>query len=310
MAAIAQPGVETRWYRMCGLTLASCLDVPGAAEVDPPGEAADAVVRFGCVPEHLSDATWRGPTWEAGPGRVLLRVPGGARFLIQDGREIWLDPADRRDPRELAIFLTGSVLGALLHQRGCFVLHASAVAVDGRAVAFCGPSGSGKSVLVAALSAAGYPLVTDEVCCVRADGDDATVSPDGRQLRLWADTVAGLALEERKGAIVRAGIEKYWVDPRARSAGGLLPLRAVYFLHPAQLPNATRIETAKFLDAVAMLRANAYRRRLIKALGREQAWLNACVSIARRAEACHLTRELKFDALPGCVRMLEEHWKR
>ncbi len=42
------------------------------------------------------------------------------------------------------------------------LLHASAVAVDGRCVAFCGARGSGKSTLAAALVAAGADFVTDD----------------------------------------------------------------------------------------------------------------------------------------------------
>ncbi|NBC85561.1 MAG: hypothetical protein GVY25_05150, partial [Bacteroidetes bacterium] len=39
--------------------------------------------------------------------------------------------------------LLGVVLGTLLHQRGLHTLHASAVVVDGGAVAFVGEKGAG-----------------------------------------------------------------------------------------------------------------------------------------------------------------------
>ena len=50
-------------------------------------------------------------------------------------------------------------------------LHASAVALDGRAALITGPSGSGKSALALALIAMGARLVADDGVILRRDGD-------------------------------------------------------------------------------------------------------------------------------------------
>lgn len=49
-------------------------------------------------------------------------------------------------------------------------LHASSVALDGRAVLICGPSGSGKSDLALRLLDRGFTLVSDDRTIVRKDG--------------------------------------------------------------------------------------------------------------------------------------------
>ena len=49
-------------------------------------------------------------------------------------------------------------------------LHASTVALDGRAVMICGPSGSGKSDLALRLLDRGFTLVSDDQTIVRKDG--------------------------------------------------------------------------------------------------------------------------------------------
>lgn len=55
-------------------------------------------------------------------------------------------------------------------------LHASTVALDGRAVLICGPSGSGKSDLALRLLDRGFTLVSDDQTIVRKDGDKLLAS--------------------------------------------------------------------------------------------------------------------------------------
>ena len=55
-------------------------------------------------------------------------------------------------------------------------LHASTVALDGRAVLICGPSGSGKSDLALRLLDRGFALVSDDQTIVRKDGDRVLAS--------------------------------------------------------------------------------------------------------------------------------------
>ena len=52
-------------------------------------------------------------------------------------------------------------------------VHASSVAVDGRAVLITGPSGSGKSDLTLRLLDRGFTLVSDDQTIIKKDGEPA-----------------------------------------------------------------------------------------------------------------------------------------
>lgn len=56
-------------------------------------------------------------------------------------------------------------------------IHASSVALDGRAVIITGPSGAGKSDLALRLIDRGFKLVSDDQTLLRRDGDRLVASP-------------------------------------------------------------------------------------------------------------------------------------
>ena len=196
-----------------GSRVASEIELPGAIPAQHAG-TPDVMVRAAPVPASLDDAGKQGVTWQIAGDRFLFQVPGVARFLLSGGREILFEPASGVAAGDVSIFLIGTVFGILLHQRGEIVLHASAVQVNGKAVLFCGSSGAGKSTLAAALAQRGFPLVADDLCAITlAAGAAPMVQPDGRHLKLWAQAIEKLDLAEKRGALVRNRLEKFFVEP-------------------------------------------------------------------------------------------------
>lgn len=79
-------------------------------------------------------------------------------------------------------------------QRGRYVLHASAVVSDGRAVILLGLPGAGKSTLSAALQTGGFELLSDNLVAVGAAGVWSVPEPtklDARSQRLVGDDGEG-----------------------------------------------------------------------------------------------------------------------
>jgi hypothetical protein len=83
-------------------------------------------------------------------------------------------------------------MAILLHQRGYMVLHASAVEVGNKAVAFLGPKGRGKSSIAATLYTRGHRLITDDVLAVRVEDGKATVLPAFPHVKLWRGVAEAL----------------------------------------------------------------------------------------------------------------------
>lgn len=293
-------------YRVAGLSLSSELELPGLIGAAPPSRP-DVVIRRHPVPPVLDGATASGPTWQIAGDQFLLRIPGIARFLLTGGCEIAFETEKGMPADEAAPFICGTVFGILLHQRRHIALHASAVEVNGKAVLFCGPSGAGKSTISAVLTRRGYPLVADDLCGIVL-AETPMVHPDGRQLRLWEQAIAGLDLAANRGAPVRRRLRKYYVEPD-NSATNALPIGAVYALREARPPRVPGIERPNAVDAALLLRRNAYRPLLVTRTGQKAEYFKAAAAIAdASAGIFHLTCPMDFAAIPEVVARLEDHW--
>jgi hypothetical protein len=303
-------------YTISGLRVASDLALPGLIPAPASAEQPDVVIAGAEVPEVLSEAVAEGPNWQMAQGRFLLRIPGIVRMELSGGNALAYQLEGNTRADDAAIFVSGSGFGLLLHQRGRCVLHASADAVDGAAVLFCGASGAGKSTLAAALAEAGHSLLADDQCGLSQLTDDhVLVHPDGRAMKLWRQAIDRLALGARTGASVRPELQKYFVQPQEASVEPL-PLRAIYVLQEARAPDFVEggtgfaIRRLNLADAAEQVCQIAYRPAMVRRLDQGGLYLQAAAAACTRAGGVHLLRRrLGFEHMPEVIAGLESHWR-
>ena len=156
--------------------------------------------------------------WARDFGRYLVAVDGSWVACERD--------AVGRERRERFVLAHALPVAAIL--RGYEVLHVSAVAGAGGAVAFAGPSGTGKTGLASRLVARGAAFLTDDVLAVEAAGDDVLGHPGPAVMAIRSDDTVMLAeVDGRLGAAVGT-TDKTHVSPPTRA--GVSRLRAVYHL--------------------------------------------------------------------------------
>ena len=143
-------------------------------------------------------------------------------------------PVPEASDDDIRVFLLGSVLGFLLHQRQIFPLHASAIRTEHGAVLFTGHSGAGKSTTLGAMVQRGYAMLADDVSGIVLDDKDRPhVLPAFPSSRLWAESAAKLNLSTKEVSRVRAALDKY-VFPVEHFCQETLPLLGVYVLTQAR----------------------------------------------------------------------------
>lgn len=272
----------------------------------PPVETPDVYIRRGAVPASLEAAVYRGPNCQIADGRMILEVPGVVRMLLTEGREVVFENGQGMPDADTEIFLSGTAVGLLLHQRRRTALHASAVRVGDKAVLFCGASGAGKSTIAAALGERGCALISDDLAAITTRDGVAFVEPDGRGHKLWQHAIDGLELGGRKIGAVRTALAKFHVAP-SRLAAVPLPIGAIYHLREARPPHVPGIRRPNIIDAGLMIRRNVYRPAMVKRLSQHTLYFESAAKLVE-AGVFTLTRSLGFQHMTAVIAGLEGHW--
>jgi hypothetical protein len=168
---------DARVYRQSGLLIRSdlVLDLPtvdDAKSVDVDMELGDEITGTECPPDGrvVAELVTDGSPWytlAATDDGFVMRFRDCGDFVIRPTLDALTVHPQRRGRTELLpILLAGTVSAALLALRGSTVLHASAVSVNGTAVAFVGQSGRGKTTMAALMCLGGDELVAEDVLCI------------------------------------------------------------------------------------------------------------------------------------------------
>jgi energy-coupling factor transporter ATP-binding protein EcfA2 len=249
--------------------------------------------------ERPSEGNW---SIVAAPDDVRGWIPDGGGFRVRGGREIVIDPAPDADDRALRLGIVGPLLGVILTQRGKFVLHASSVVIDGRAVAFTGPSGRGKSTLATALARAGHPLVADDITVIDTTGDEPVVLPGFPRVKLWPDSAGVFAENADALPLLHPARTKRSLQ-LDDFHGQPVRLARCYLLEDGGREAVTEIAPR---EAVLALIGCTYQAQWLHQTGASGGNLLHCGALARSGVVRRLQRRRDFEALADVVRFVED----
>lgn len=276
-----------------GLLIESELEIPEMLAVDSSDSSAspDVTVRVGTVPRFLADPLSSTDAFEASKVEMLLRIDGVAHYLVSGGREIVVAPDPAASDHDVRVFLLGTCFGALLHQRGALVLHASGMGTPTGAVLFAGPSGAGKSTLLAEMLRRGFEMMVDDVCGIFAtdEQDRLVVQPSYPRTRMWADTADQMGIETEGLQRTRSHMDKYerqlpdhfWAEPA--------PIRRIYHLAvgPGDEMSLTPVPP---MVVIPLIVNSTYRRVFLDGFDIREHHFDLASRIARLVPVVHVVR--------------------
>jgi hypothetical protein len=290
-------------YSVFGLRIRSQLPLPELLPAVGGGDP-DVTVQLGTISELP-----KAPIGEHAIEDGMLFVVGGVgRYRAVRGEEIVAEPIAGIPERNVRLFLLGSVFGALLHQRGYLPLHANAVEVDGKALAFMGETGSGKSTLAAWFHDQSFPIMADDVCVVKFDGEGrARALPGLPRLRLWQETLeaTGRAANDfHRSYVGDHHWNKFDVPIADTAATTEADLSAVYLLEKGDTFGIHQLEGLEAAEAVF---AHTYRGSYVSALKGEHGHWSASMRLVRNTPVYRLTRTWGLNWMDEEGRRILDH---
>jgi hypothetical protein len=247
MPTTVERAAPPRWRsRAFGLELEGSFPAAGLPPLEGPG--GGPLTRLELASAEAIDAAWplEGATRvleERFGGRTPSRTIDqhdaagyrlyarhfGLALIAPDGRRVLCAPPGVA-PWRWQRFLVGRVLPWAAILSGLEAFHASAVELDGRAAAFVGPSGAGKTSLAIRLVLGGAGFLTDDVLAIDRGPDGALRAHPGASVAsLRADERAAMLPDQwrRLGTVLGHSDKTYVALARAPAA---VPLGVVYFL--------------------------------------------------------------------------------
>lgn len=289
-------------YRAYGLRIHSAFPVPELTATSEEG-APDVVIRFGALPTPPQEIPEEGgAVWQT-PDGVYFCWRRHGTFLVSEGSEVVLDRQPGARLETLRLPLLGCVLGVLLHQRGLFTLHASAIAIGGVAVAFIGAKQAGKSTMAAALHRRGHTLIVDDVLALDLpDGKGARAWPGFPQFKLWPASAVALGEDPGTLAPLHPELEKRSLRPERRFQETPLPLHRIYVLREGPVLCGAPLPAR---EAFVELLTHSYAARFLGEAGAGPEHFRQCQALVGQVPIHRLQRPRDLAQLPEVVRFVE-----
>lgn len=296
-------------YSVYGMNISSSIPLPDLPQTDLPSNVS---MQFGNVTDALiNSALHKSETFE-NPG-VKIRASKRAMYFdwdrlgkvfVREGREVIVQPEAETLEEDLHPFLTGPVLAVLLHQRGFFVLHSSAVEINGTTVAFLGAKGFGKSTLAGYLKSKGHRLISDDIVPVNFTKDEVLIYPGFPRIKLYDDAIEAIGQKPANFPRIHRFVEKRSFQCPDSFSLNPIPLNAVYILNENKNVSVEEISQA---DAFIEVSKNTHLNRFLEALNCQSEYFKYCQKLIQKIPVFRLNRPQDFSKMEDVVSLLENH---
>ena len=293
-------------YFAYGLNISSEIALPEFISVDShPVNLVDLEItidRSRAISDLVPpEAINEGALIQLNTSQALIYVRGTGVFIIENGSHVTIIPDTTSRELLIRFYLVGTIMGVVLYQRKFLVLHASAVNINGGAVAFLGISGEGKSSTAATFVTHGYSIITDDVAPIDLTSNSLIMHPGFPQVKVGAEIAQALGYDYKSLQAVHTFKEKRALQPRKGFSIAPIPLKRIYVLTTAK---EFAIAPIRASEAVTELARHSRPTTLYHSGG--AAHFFQCANLVKQQTIYRLSRPKNTRLLSELVREVEQ----
>jgi hypothetical protein len=288
------------YYHVFGLTISSPIACPEL--IASNHQKADVEVELGSVPKQLTDIIASDEIWQQNADQLRLEIENVATFLIEQGRKVTISPKRNVTDNDIRLFLLGSALGIIQHQRGRLTLHASALTNGKDTILICGNSGAGKSTTANMLIKNGFKLLSDDLAVIDFKNDQPWLMPAYPQSKLWQDATDKLSIETQGLKRVLSNLDKFAYPLHQHFSNTPTKVTHVLILGKADItePKLVKLPTVSKID---LMKRHTYRKRLLSNT-QKQTNIQQCAKLASTLNIAALHRPLESNSLESVLDLI------
>lgn len=283
----------TYYYRVFDLVISTPFVCSELIETIP--QQADIVIDYGQVANDLLMIDKQKLKWQVNKNQVLLKIPDAGKYLIENGETITIEPEENTPLEIIKLFLLGSALGAIQHQRQRLTLHASALTKGDHTILLCGQSGAGKSTTANVLIQQGFQLLSDDLAVIDFVDGNAVVTPAYPQSKLWQDAAEKLSVEYKDLHRVRDELNKYRIPIKDNFCNQSKKITHIINLQLSETELA-KINTLTVFEQLSVLKRHSYRKKYFT-LEQAQGNFQACAALVDLVPVTQITRPQLINSL-------------
>lgn len=221
---------------------------------------------------------------------ICFAVENLGKFRMSNGDSIEVELYPDCQENRLSLFLMGSCMGSILHQRDALLLHGSCITNGTYAILITGKSGAGKSTLASEFLAHGWKLITDDVTVITDVETVPAAQSSYPSQKLWRDSLIRYDRkdEDIHSLYINGAREKFGVNVSDSFFSGKCPVNLIIRLVPANCH--CHIQSIEGMTRVDQLLRNTYQLHLVTS-DKKQDYFRRCVALADKVQMALVLRE-------------------
>ncbi|MDZ7817295.1 MAG: hypothetical protein U5K55_01215 [Aliarcobacter sp.] len=297
-------------YKAFNLHFITPFECPELIEINENNALEKIKVNYSKLPQNLDkNLVNEDRYYQSNENEYLLNIKDIARFLIKNGNEILIEEKENLPIETLRLYLFGSAIGALLHQRKAFPFHASAIVTSKGIILFCGDSGAGKSTTLQAFLKKGYKKISDDTISMFYDENKKQIMcvPSYPQSKIWQNTADIFNHDTNNLRQMHKDFKKFALPTHDKFEDKILPLHAIYELNIHEEDDLKIEKISSNTDKLNTIIYNTYRYYYLDKLPQRKNHFDLSLKIVKNVDIYKLLRPKDKNSLDEIIKNIENN---